>query len=100
MFLRLNPDTLQQRAKAGLIPGAKIGREWVFLEVDLIAYIREQYPANQQEDSKCRSTSAGKRGGFRSHGAASELDNLLEHQTESKHKQSTTGLRLICNSDS
>ena len=34
-FLHMHPDTMQRRAKAGLIPGAKPGRGWVFLEEDL-----------------------------------------------------------------
>lgn len=44
--LGIHPCTLQERAKAGLIPGAKIGKEWRFLEVDLVEYMRAQYPSN------------------------------------------------------
>ncbi len=39
-FLRLHPEELRQRAKAGRIPGAKVGRRWVFLEDDLAAHLR------------------------------------------------------------
>ena len=39
-FLRMHPSTLQARAKAGEIPGAKVGKCWVFLEVDLAEYVR------------------------------------------------------------
>ena len=52
-LVRLHKNTLQERVKAGLIPGAKIGRSWVFLESDLIAYIRSQYPT---EKTSCLST--------------------------------------------
>ena len=48
-FLGLHPVTLQQRAKSGVIPGAKIGRSWRFLTVDLVAYLRAQYPSSQHQ---------------------------------------------------
>jgi hypothetical protein len=31
-LLLVHPITLQQMAKAGKVPGAKIGRRWVFIE--------------------------------------------------------------------
>lgn len=34
-FLGIHPDTLAERARAGMIPGAKIGREWRFLQGDI-----------------------------------------------------------------
>ena len=34
-FLLMHPEELRRRAKAGIIPGAKVGRAWVFLEDDL-----------------------------------------------------------------
>lgn len=46
-FLGIHPVTLQQRAKAGMVPGAKVGKEWRFLDVDLVAYLRAQYPSSQ-----------------------------------------------------
>jgi Helix-turn-helix domain len=30
-FLHIHPEELRSRAKRGLIPGAKVGRRWVFL---------------------------------------------------------------------
>ena len=35
-FLHMHPGELHSRAKRGLIPGAKAGRRWVFLESDLV----------------------------------------------------------------
>lgn len=43
-FLKIHPVTLQDKARAGDVPGAKIGKCWVFVEIDLIEYIRSQYP--------------------------------------------------------
>jgi hypothetical protein len=47
-FLKVHPEELRQRAKAGLIPGAKVGRAWVFLEDDLAAYLRSLYSRHRQ----------------------------------------------------
>ncbi len=44
-YLKVHPNTLQSRAKQGIIPGCRIGRRWVFLEADLADYIRKSYPA-------------------------------------------------------
>jgi len=45
-FLKLHPEELRRRAKAGLVPGANAGKCWVsrvFLDVDLADYLRSQY---------------------------------------------------------
>ena len=34
-FLRMNPEALRQKVKAGIILGAKPGKWWVFLEDDI-----------------------------------------------------------------
>jgi excisionase family DNA binding protein len=39
-LLKIHPDTVQVRAATGELPGAKVGRAWVFLEEDVIAYLR------------------------------------------------------------
>ena len=62
-FLHVHPITLQKKAKAGLIPGTRIGRRWVFIDVDLLQYIRSQYTSRalqgqQMEESKCHSLNA------------------------------------------
>ncbi|ASV97581.1 helix-turn-helix domain-containing protein [Paraburkholderia aromaticivorans] len=42
-FLKIHPVTLLEKAKTGAVPGAKIGKRWVFLKIDLIEHIRSQY---------------------------------------------------------
>lgn len=42
-FLKIHPDTLRERVLGGIIPGAKIGKAWVFIEKDLAQYIRKNY---------------------------------------------------------
>jgi len=62
-FLHLHPVTLQRKALRGEIPAAKLGRRWIFLEIDLMACIRAQYPprvmqGEHEEVKLCRSTNA------------------------------------------
>ena len=45
-LLRVHPVTLREKARRGEVPGAKIGKCWVFVDVDLIDYIRAQYPTS------------------------------------------------------
>jgi len=47
-FLRCHPEELRRRAKIGQIPGAKVGRAWVFLEEDLVDYVRSLYSEPRQ----------------------------------------------------
>ena len=62
-LLKIHPITLKRMAKTGDIPGAKIGRRWVFVEVDLLAHLRAQYVRRVQRSESmehviCHSTSA------------------------------------------
>ncbi len=69
-FLRCHPQELRARAKAGKIPGAKVGRAWVFIEDDLAEHIRSRYPVPRQalqvtlrKDSECHYANAAVPGG-------------------------------------
>jgi hypothetical protein len=69
-FLHCHPEELRRRAKAGLIPGAKVGRAWVFLADDLAAYIRSLYPPSRQalqvtlrKETECHFANAAGPGG-------------------------------------
>lgn len=48
-FLKVHAETVSRLAKSGQLPGAKIGRAWVFLEDDLIKYLREQIQSQVRE---------------------------------------------------
>jgi hypothetical protein len=97
-FLKIHPEEVRRRAKAGIIPGAKVGKCWVFIEEHLAAYIQSLYPPLRQalqvghgEKQLCHSVNVVKRGGLASpHQAASELDALLQLKTKPKHRNSTT----------
>jgi excisionase family DNA binding protein len=62
-LLKIHPVTLLGLAKAGTVPGAKIGKCWVFVKVDLIDFIRSQYPrralqGEHERNTSCHSTNA------------------------------------------
>jgi len=42
-YLKLHPEELRRRAKAGLVPAAKIGKCWVFIPNDLADFVRSLY---------------------------------------------------------
>lgn len=48
-FLKINKCTAGELAASGRLPGAKIGRAWVFLEQDLVDWLREQVKKQQQK---------------------------------------------------
>ena len=95
-LLKLHPVTLQSKAKAGLIPCCKIGRRWVFIEIDLIEYIRAQYKWRAlQGDGKetiCHSTNAKTRlfGGSKSPLVDEQYNAVLGLTTKSKLRNTTT----------
>tara|TARA_R110002073_G_scaffold223754_1_gene383935 strand:- start:200 stop:511 length:312 start_codon:yes stop_codon:yes gene_type:complete len=92
-FLKLHPEEARRRTKAGIIPGVKLGKRWVFIEDDLAAYLRSLYATPRQalqvghkEKQPCHSLNAVKRGGLVSpHQAASELDALLQQKIKPRH---------------
>jgi hypothetical protein len=72
-FLRCHPEELRRRAKAGVIPGAKIGRSWVFVVEDLACYVRSLYPNSRQalqvtlrKEMECHFANAAGSGGLTS----------------------------------
>jgi len=97
-FLKLHPEEVRRRAKTGIIPGAKLGKRWVFIEDDLAAYLRSLYATPRQalqvgheEKQLCHSLNVVRRGGsVTPHQAASALDALLRQKTKPKRKSFTT----------
>src|SRR6185436_3956716 len=73
-FLHMSPAVLRQKARKGAVRAAKPGKCWVFLEDDLVAYLRSLYSCHGQapssgcesEDSTCHLSYAVKRGGYAS----------------------------------
>lgn len=42
-ILNLSESALKRRARAGIVPGARIARRWVFIRADLLALVRQNY---------------------------------------------------------
>ena len=42
-FLGAHKETVRRLVAIGKIPGVKIGRGWVFIEQDLVIYLRSKY---------------------------------------------------------
>ena len=98
LFLRISSEELRRRARMGVIPGAKVGKRWVFIVEDLAEYLRSLYAAPRQalrvtlrKEIECHSSNAVVPGGLTSpQQAASELDALLARKIERKPKNFTT----------
>jgi excisionase family DNA binding protein len=96
-LLKIHPVTLQDKARAGEIPGAKIGRAWVFIEFDLLEYIRSKCPrralqGDSAEVSGCHSTNVRTHriGGSRSPTTDDEYSKVLALPTRGEHGNTTT----------
>jgi excisionase family DNA binding protein len=96
-LLKIHPVTLQEKARAGVIPGAKIGRAWVFVEIDLLEYIRAQYTrrafqGDRKEVLKCHSSNAKTHpiGGSISPTTDDEYSKVLALPTRRKRGSTTT----------
>ena len=59
VVLHCHPEVLRRWARAGRIPGSKIGKRWLFIRSDLIDYVR----SHQHEVSSCPSIAADVSGG-------------------------------------
>ncbi|MDR0576085.1 MAG: helix-turn-helix domain-containing protein [Candidatus Accumulibacter sp.] len=47
-FLKMHHEEVRRRTKAGIIPGAKAGRAWVFIDIDLAEWLRSRYAHPRQ----------------------------------------------------
>lgn len=91
-MLNIHPMTLKKKARSGEIPAGKSGRKWVFLDVDLVAYIRAQYKAaNAAEIEPCHSINAKTRHitGSRSSKTEEQYQEALGLPTARKPRNST-----------
>jgi len=48
-FLKIDRTTALELAATGALPGAKVGRAWVFMEDELVAYLRDATRRQTQE---------------------------------------------------
>ena len=62
-LLKVHPMTLRRQAMEGAVPAARAGRAWIFIEEDLLGWLRAQYSdearaAGSKGDTTCPSTYA------------------------------------------
>jgi len=48
-LLQLHTQTVEERARQGIIPGCKPGRKWVFVVDDLVEWLRKETARQQAE---------------------------------------------------
>jgi hypothetical protein len=97
-FLKIHPVTLLEKANAGIVPGAKIGKRWVFVTIDLIEHIRSQYPrralqGEHERNITCHSSNARTPhiGGSNSRPAVDrQYSEALGLPTSNSHRSTTT----------
>ena len=96
-FLKIHAVTLSEKAKSGEIKGAKIGKRWVFIEVDLADHIRAQYQVRalqgeKKETALCHFTNAKTplHGGLKSPSVDEQYNTVLGLTTKSKPRNTTT----------
>ena len=75
-FLQVHKSTVQAMARSGALPGRKIGREWRFLESELLCH----FTSNQ----------APKSGGCGSPSTASKYESQLVNMIKKQRSASTT----------
>ena len=81
-FLKMHAQTVQERARAGKIPGAsKPGKRWVFLEEGLRAYLNKY--------STCPYTGEDVSGGSSYPRTPDQLESLLGLPTRKRHRSTT-----------
>ncbi len=51
-LLRADPETIMQFARKGHLPGARIGKSWVFLRTDVFDFLRAKIEAETAERRK------------------------------------------------
>lgn len=104
-YLKMHPESLRRKAKAGQIPGKKAGKQWLFVKQHLADWISGRYPEHgrelrvidggkqQMEGKPCQSINAvkTKRGGSTSPTqTATEYAKLLAHKTKNRRNNYTT----------
>jgi excisionase family DNA binding protein len=51
-FLSLHPKTVKRMARAGEIPGCRLGRRWIFRPTELDALLRARVSSSAKDNSR------------------------------------------------
>jgi hypothetical protein len=88
-FVKMHPQTLEAKARAGEAPGAKMGKCWVFIDEDLAGWIRSRYSDGEKQcrSAKVREVVSGSANG---RSAAKQLESLLAQRINSPRRNTKT----------
>ncbi|HKS93311.1 MAG TPA: helix-turn-helix domain-containing protein [Gammaproteobacteria bacterium] len=91
-LLHMSEDALMRKARAGIVPGDKPGRQWVFVKDDLLAWIRERAKARA-----CRSIAAPtlRTGGVDSRSTTERSASQLAREIRAKRRNLKPQLALV-----
>lgn len=101
-FLYMSVDCLRIKARMGEVPGAsKMGRAWVFVKADLLAWVRKSSPTKQEGGDVFLSESCTATGiSTFDHTVDKEYEKLLglsqQQKTNRLPKNTTTKSRASC----
>ncbi len=98
-FLRMHKVVLRNKCRAGEVPAAKVGKRWLFIEVDLINWLRLQYSPQalqgdvMKENETCHSTNerTATSGGLSLPSTESEYKKALGLTIVKPPRNTTTG---------
>ena len=62
-LMKVNPRTVEAMARDGRLPAAKIGRAYVLMERDVLAFIERQIAAQTAARGEGKPTGGARRGG-------------------------------------
>ena len=95
-FLHMSPSALRTKVKQGLVKAAKPGKRWVFLESDLVEYLRSEQERVEEQTAlstvviRCPSTNVGRPiGSGLLLPAANEYASLLKLPIAEKRRSTT-----------
>ncbi|TAN51298.1 MAG: DNA-binding protein [Methylococcaceae bacterium] len=105
-YLHLHPVTVCDKARAGDLPAAKVGKRWLFLQVDLDEWLRSQYQPRALQGvttgraMQCHSSNAKTACfiGSNSPSTEDEYRKALGLTTGKPPRNTTTGARRSCGS--
>jgi excisionase family DNA binding protein len=74
-FLKVDRTTVLELAGLGELPGAKVGRAWVFLESDLVEYLRDRVRRQTNERREAAALQSSRPGADRHTGSGRRIQN-------------------------
>jgi excisionase family DNA binding protein len=97
-LLHIHPITLLRKAQSGEVPAAKPGKCWVFIDIDLVDYLRSNYRRQASKDSVRKEANewlsidlkSRRSGGLTSPSADDEYAKALGLKTGEKLRNTTT----------